>query len=73
MAPSEVVNLYREFQRMSQLWLWMKKLKWAGYTGSSKVVHEVQPGELAIYCLACPQPGINILENWREDPARHVS
>ena len=51
----------------------MKKLKWAGYTSSSKMVHEVQPGELAIYCLACPQPGINIPENWREDPARHVS
>ena len=51
----------------------MKKLRWASYTDSSKMIDEVQPGELAIYCLACPQPSINISENWREDPARHVS
>lgn len=73
MAPAEVVNLYREFRRMSRLWRWMKRLKWAGYTGDSKKVHQVQPGELAIYCPACPQPGINIPESWRDDPARHVS
>ena len=73
MAPGEVVNLYREFWRMSWLWQWMKKLKWASYTSNSKKVHQVQPGELAIYCPACPQPGINILDNWREDPSRDVS
>ena len=35
-------------------------------------VKEVKAGELAIFCPACPQPGINILENWREDNAQHV-
>jgi hypothetical protein len=72
MAPAEVLNLYREFRRMTRIWRWMKKLKWSGYAGSSKKVKDVQPGELAIFCPACPQAGINIPDNWREDTARHV-
>jgi hypothetical protein len=72
MAPAEVPNLYREFRRMTRIWRWMKKLKWAGYAGSSKKVKDVAPGELAIFCAACPQPGINIPDNWREDVLRHV-
>jgi CxC2 like cysteine cluster associated with KDZ transposases len=71
MAPDEVINLYREFRRMSRLWRWMKKLKWAGYAGSSKTVQAVKPGELATYCPACPQPGINIPNNWKDDPTRY--
>jgi len=72
MGPGEVLNLYREFRRMTRIWRWMKKLKWAGYAGTSKKVAEVGAGELAIFCPACPQAGINIPDNWREDPARHV-
>jgi hypothetical protein len=72
MAPAEVINLYREFRRMSRLWRWMKKLKWAGYASNTKKVNEVKAGELAIYCPACPQPGVNIPENWKDDPARQV-
>jgi hypothetical protein len=30
-APAEVGDLYREFHRMSRIWRWMKRLKWAGY------------------------------------------
>jgi hypothetical protein len=73
MAPAEVPNLYREFRRMSRLWRWMKKLKWAGYSGSTKTVSDVGKGELAIYCPACPQPGINIPDNWRDDSARQAN
>jgi hypothetical protein len=72
MAPAEVDNLYREFRRMTRIWRWMKKLKWAGYAGSAKKAMDVGPGELAIFCPACPQQGINIPDNWREDNARHV-
>lgn len=71
MAPADVTNLYREFRRMSRLWRWMKKLKWAGYS-SNKTVNDVGPGDLAIYCPACPQPGINIPDDWKDDPLRHV-
>jgi len=72
MAPAEVPNLYREFRRMSRLWRWMKKLKWAGYAGNSKSVNEVKAGELSIFCPACPQQNINIPDNWKDDPQRHV-
>lgn len=72
MAPADVDDLYREFRRMSRLWRWMKRLKWAGYAGSSKKAAEVGAGELAIFCPACPQPGINLPDNWREDLARYV-
>jgi CxC2 like cysteine cluster associated with KDZ transposases len=71
MAPAEVPNLYREFRRMSRIWRWMKKLKWAGYASVNNPVADVKPGELAIYCPACPQAGINIPDNWKDDPARY--
>lgn len=73
MAPAEVPNLYREFRRMSRLWRWMKKLKWAGYAGNSKTVKDVKPAELSIFCPACPQQNINIPDNWKDDPNRHVT
>src|SRR6266446_228541 len=72
MNPAEVVNLYREFRRMTRIWRWMKRLKWAGYGNSNKRSSDVKAGELSIFCPACPQPGINIPENWKEDSARHV-
>ena len=72
MAPADVPNLYREFRRMSRLWCWMKKLKWAGYAGNSKPINEVKAGELSIFCPACPQQNVNIPDNWKDDPARHV-
>ena len=72
MAPAEVINLYREFRRMTRLWRWMKKLKWAGYPNNTKKVNGVQAGELAMYCPACPQSGINIPGDWKDDTARYV-
>jgi KDZ transposase family protein len=72
MAPGEVLDLYREFCGMTRIWRWMKKLKWAGYAGGSNKVKDVRASELAIFCPACPQPGINISDNWREDHAWHV-
>lgn len=74
MAPSEVVNLYREFRRMSRIWRWMKRLKWAGHRKGEQTAGQTadQTGQLAIICPACPQPGINIPENWKDDTARQV-
>lgn len=69
-APAEVADLYNEFRRMSRLWRWMKKLKWAGYGHNGKSPMDVGRGELANYCAACPQPGINLPENWKEDVNR---
>ena len=33
---------------------------------------ELQPGGLAIFCPACPQPGINLPKDWNQDPKRYV-
>jgi hypothetical protein len=30
------------------------------------------PGSLAMFCPTCPQPGINLPENWEEDPEQSV-
>ena len=73
MEPAKVVNLYREFRRMSRIWRWMKRLKWAGYGNTDRPASEVTAGTLTVFCPACPQPGINIPENWKDDPARCVS
>jgi hypothetical protein len=67
MRPAEVVNLYHELRRMSCLWRWMKRLKWAGYGHNQKDPLSPEPGSLAPFCLACPQVGINIPENWKDD------
>ncbi|KAH9478281.1 hypothetical protein JR316_0008734 [Psilocybe cubensis] len=73
MAPSSVVDLYNEFRRMSRLWRWMKRLKWAGFAGhNGKSALNVGKGELANYCPTCPQPGVNIDPNWKDDPNRWV-
>jgi len=70
LAPAGVVDLYNEFRRMSRLWRWMKKLKWAGVGHSGKTAMDVKRGELANYCPACPQPHINLPEKWKDDPNR---
>ena len=70
MEPSQVLNLYREFRRMSRIWRWMKKLKWAGYCNDDSPANKVGAGDLAVFCPACPQPGINIPDDWKEDKAR---
>ena len=71
-VPAEVIDLYNEFHQMSHLWRWMKKLKWAGYGHNSKNMNHVEPGKLANYCPAWPQAGINLPEDWKEDPNRWV-
>ena len=30
------------------------------------------PGDLAIFCLTCPQPGVNIPEDWKEEVEQYV-
>jgi hypothetical protein len=72
-APFKVVDRYKETLRMSRLWRWMKKLKWAGF-GQTVQRDSSQPmnGELTIFCPACPQPGINLPDNWPTDENRYA-
>lgn len=68
---AEIVNLYHEFRRMSRLWRWMKKLKWAGYGHNKQDPLHPPAGSLANFCPTCPQPGINLPEDWKSDRNRY--
>jgi len=72
LGPSKVVNLYHELRRLSRLWRWVKKLRWAGYGQRVGQPITPEPGELGNFCPACPQVGINLPDNWKEDPNRWV-
>ena len=50
----------------------MKKLKWAGFGHKTSDPMKVTPGELAIFCPACPQAGINLPDDWKQDDKRWV-
>jgi len=67
-----VPNLYTELRRMSRIWRWLKKLKWAGFGHKDEETTDANPGELANFCPACPQPGINVAESWMDDPQRYL-
>ncbi|KAF9548795.1 hypothetical protein CPC08DRAFT_593260, partial [Agrocybe pediades] len=66
LAPSDVVNIYDEFRRMTRLWRWTKKLKWAGYGHNNKDPLQAGKGELANFCVACPQDGKNLPPDWKQ-------
>jgi hypothetical protein len=72
LSPSKVVNLYHELRRLSRLWRWVKKLRWAGFAQRVGQPLDPKPGELGNFCPACPQVGINVEENWTDDPNRWV-
>ncbi|KAG1900018.1 uncharacterized protein F5891DRAFT_980633 [Suillus fuscotomentosus] len=47
---------YRELMRVARQWRQLKLLKWNGFGYERR---RPTSGELALFCLACPQPGIN--------------
>lgn len=58
-------NRYRELLRVSRQWRNLKEWKWFGF-GHRKEIPG--PAEMALFCPACPQPGINLPETWKNDP-----
>ncbi|KAI6100519.1 hypothetical protein F5141DRAFT_1066123 [Pisolithus sp. B1] len=62
-----VPDRYRELLRVARQWHLLKLLKWSGYQGN---LNDSTKGDLALFCVACPQPGINLspqanLDDWR--------
>ncbi|KAI6117514.1 hypothetical protein EV401DRAFT_2072574 [Pisolithus croceorrhizus] len=54
---------YRELMRVSWLWRDLKHRKWFGFghdTGK-----DPGDGGLALFCPACPQPGLNLPADWK--------
>lgn len=53
--------------RVSRTWNDLTARKRAGFGHDSSLSKAPRPGSLAISCPACPQPGINLPENWQEE------
>ncbi|KAI9432529.1 hypothetical protein H4582DRAFT_2083395 [Lactarius indigo] len=64
MFPDHVPNLYKQLLRASQQWRDLRNRIESGlghqHTGTS-----ANEGSMAIFCPACPQPGINLPDDWR--------
>ncbi|KAG2072493.1 hypothetical protein BDR04DRAFT_941495, partial [Suillus decipiens] len=66
--PHLVPDQYRELMRVGRQWRQLKQLKWHGFDYEKP---KPKPGEPALFCPACPQPGINVnlAEKNAADPA----
>ncbi|KAI5980780.1 hypothetical protein EDC04DRAFT_2617987 [Pisolithus marmoratus] len=58
---------YQELLQVAQQWQVLKLLKWSGFHDKT---HWLTEGDLALFCVACPQPGINVspaadLDHWK--------
>lgn len=55
--PHAVPNRYNEFRRATRQWRNLKLRKWFGFGHRL-----IQPskGSMALFCAACPQPGVNL-------------
>ncbi|KIK23149.1 hypothetical protein PISMIDRAFT_64666, partial [Pisolithus microcarpus 441] len=49
--------LYRELLCLAQQWHLLKLLKWNGFQQDTD---QPSQGDLGLFCMACPQPGINV-------------
>ena len=54
--------------RVSRQWRNLENRKQSGF--GHDVHCQMRPGDLAIFCPACPQPSINLPDNWQDDPDR---
>jgi hypothetical protein len=59
-------NRYQELHRVGRQWRSLKQRKTSGCIYANE--ERDGPGSLALFCAACPQPGINVPHNWRSDP-----
>jgi hypothetical protein len=50
--------------RVSRQWSYLEILRIFGFAHDTDKVPG--PGELAWFCVACPQPGINLPDDWQE-------
>ncbi|KAI6024533.1 hypothetical protein EDC04DRAFT_2869369 [Pisolithus marmoratus] len=65
--PHLVADRYQELLQVAQQWQVLKLLKWSGFHDKT---HWLTEGDLALFCVACPQPGINVspaadLDHWK--------
>ncbi|THH17067.1 hypothetical protein EW146_g3670 [Bondarzewia mesenterica] len=69
-----VMSFYSKLQRVTTSafphtivqWRHLKFMKWHRF--SHRLATALSPEELALFCLACPQLGFNLTEDWKTDP-----
>ncbi|KAJ7198441.1 hypothetical protein C8J57DRAFT_1635386 [Mycena rebaudengoi] len=57
-------NRYHEWRRMTREWRNLQMLKRAGRGHAQTGANGTEPGECALLCPACPQPGKNLPDGW---------
>ncbi|KAI0704604.1 hypothetical protein C8Q76DRAFT_624101, partial [Earliella scabrosa] len=62
--PHVVPDRYKELLRLSRQWRNLQMRKHAGFGHRAD---PIGPGDLAIRCPACPDPALNLPENWQDD------
>ncbi|KAG1863901.1 hypothetical protein F4604DRAFT_1882152 [Suillus subluteus] len=55
--PHLVSDHYRELMRVARQWRKLNLMRWNGFGHQDK---QATPSDLALFCPACPQPGINV-------------
>jgi hypothetical protein len=73
--PEIVPDRYRELLRISRQWRYLKYQKWHGIghdfiSETSEMSEAVAEGSMAIFCPTCPQPGINLPDDWKSLPEK---
>ena len=57
---------YKEIHWVFRIWRTLMTLKHVGHRHDLKGIGNMPPGSLTIKCPACPHPGWNLLENWKD-------
>lgn len=63
-----VQDRYDEFMRMVRMWRNLKMLQRSGRGHDPKGIDATEPGQCAVLCPACPQPGKNLPDGWELAP-----
>ncbi|KAH9009792.1 hypothetical protein EDB85DRAFT_2162272 [Lactarius pseudohatsudake] len=64
MFPHHVPNLYKQLLRASHQWRDLQNRIQSGL-GHQHNRNSANDGSMAIFCPACPQPGINLPDDWK--------
>ncbi|THU99177.1 hypothetical protein K435DRAFT_659501, partial [Dendrothele bispora CBS 962.96] len=68
----KIPNRYPTVVRVVRQWRNLRMLRRGGRGNDGiRGVGETQSGELAVTCIACPQPGINLPLDWENAPVGH--
>ncbi|KIJ45388.1 hypothetical protein M422DRAFT_166915, partial [Sphaerobolus stellatus SS14] len=63
--PTAIPNVYQTFNHVQRQWRLVKAWKRGGVVNS---FGPRAPGSLALHCVSCPMPGINLNADWESHP-----